>query len=215
VSDLVRARERYESTPRRLDEALEGMARGDRGCAADVVAALGALVTLAGGLGVALGALPLGAPFLGVAGMVAGWLLGGRARTRSSELRTRALREGPLVFACLVEPDPRLRAPGRPVSRGAAVFCTDPARRFDGAYLARVADGLRASTVPRSPEVSAVLADRFAPGMPVVPEPAGGNATFVANVVVYGERLPDGASDAKPPLIACIVDIPSGFIEHV
>lgn len=215
MSSIERARERFEVVPREIDDELDRYARGDRGCAGDVVSGIGAIATLGLGVLTAAGLAPLLAPFVGITMLVIGYLLSSRVQRRSSDERMAALEAGPLVTVHLIDPPPRLADPGRATARVVGVFCTGEDQRHAASRLERVADQL-ASAESRPAALQALFDDEFAQGCHPVPDSMGADPdTFAARVVVYQERLEDRRLRPETPQIPCIVDPPRGFIEHV
>ena len=215
MSSIERARERFEVVPREIDGELDGYARGDRGCAGDIVSGVGAITTLGLGVLTAAGLAPLLAPFVGITLLVIGYLLSSRVQRRSSDERMAALEAGPLVTVHLIAPPDWLSEPGRATARVVGVFCTGEDQRHSPDQLQEVAEQL-ASAKSRPPELQALFDDEFAQGCHPVPGSMGARPdTFAARLVVYQERLEDRRLRPETPRIPCIVDPARGFIEHV
>ncbi len=129
---LARARARFEATPRKLDdEALDRIARGDRGCLGDIVAGIGALTLVITMVFAAMGMLDFSWAYVGVALWVGGFFLGTWGQARSGRERRAALEAGPLVIGVVMRDQAWLRRPGKQAGRVVVLFSTTPARRFD------------------------------------------------------------------------------------
>jgi hypothetical protein len=213
---MEKARERYELAPREFDEGLELASRGDRGCLGDSISGVGAIATLGLGVGAAAGLLPLLAPFFGITLLVVGYVLSSGAQRRSSDERAAVLEAAPLLAVHLVSPPVGLFESSRAVVRAVGVFSTAEARRFDDAYLRKVGEALIAAKTELPANLAALFEDEFAAGFHPVGAALGGEPdTYAARVVVYHERLVERRLAHDAPEIACIVDVPGGFIEHV
>jgi hypothetical protein len=213
---IARARERYEQVPRPIDEHLEGMTRGDRGCLGDVLTVIGALVTPILGIMASRGGLPLLFPLLGVGLAITGVVLQRKAQKHSSEERTRALKEGPLVLVWLVDPpEAVIEGTGEKVIRVIGVCTTRQGHEFDADYLARVGERLRERGREAPDGLGELFVNEFATGLRRVPASLGArDDTWAMRVIVYPKRLQGGVS-SKRPAIPCIVDVERGFCEHV
>lgn len=216
---LATIRSRYEATPRTLDTDLQRMARGDRGCLGDALAGLGALAIVVFGVLASFGLLGWGFMSAGAVLLVTGFLMSAAAAARSGPLRRKALTDGPLVLARVVQGDPALYEPGDAVLPARVVFAPAPTRRWDGALLRELGQKLqqlqRAGTTPTDQvAVAAVLRDpNRVETVRLPPSLAGAEEAYVAVVAVDPRRLPgrrleDGA-------LTLIVDPASGFAEHV
>lgn len=218
MADLAPVRERYAATPRRLDDELRRRARGDRSCVADLVAGVGAISALGAALAAAGGLVPVGVIFVGVGLLGIGFVVGMVAQLRSGKLRRAAIESAPLVGAWAVAHEPELTTEQRQVRWGRVVFCTDPARRFDVGYLRRVArhvtdDRQRSddvwATVRALPDQHAQTLLALPEGGPIEPD------TWIADVMVYPDRLAGGQLDPKAPTLALIADVDRRFVEHI
>lgn len=216
---LAPVRQRYEATPRALDDDLMRMARGDRGC-------LGDALTGAGGIGMVLfGVLAsfevLGWGFLigALVLMLVGFFMSAAAQAKSAPLRRKAITEGPLVYGRVVQADPALYEPGDAVLPARVVYVAEPSRRFDAAYLQALGQKLQALARQDAP------APELAAAWAVLREPSRVETVRLATslspeVTAYlsvvsvdqrrlpGRRIDDGR-------VALIVDPSSGFAEHV
>ena len=216
---LATTRSRYEATPRALDPELLRMARGDRGCLGDALAGGGALATIVFGVLASFGVVGWGLMSLGVLLLVVGFFLSAAATARSAPMRRKALTDGPLVLARVVQGDPALYEPGDAVHPARVVFAPAPARRWDGAYLRGLAQQLQRLrnadvTPPDQAAVAAVL--REANRVETVRLPAslaGADGAYLAVVAVGARRLPGGRLEDGE--LTLIVDPTSGFAEHV
>ena len=216
---LAPIRQRYEATPRTLDDELLRMARGDRGCLGDALAGAGALGTIAFGVLASFDVLGWGFFIAALVLLVVGFILSTAAQARSAPLRRRAITEGPLVLARVVQGDPALYEPGDGVLPARVVYSAEPARRFDGEFLRGVGQRLQAlarkDTPP--PEQAAAWA--------VLREPnrietvrldaalTGGTEAYLSVVTVDQRRLPGKRLESGE--VTLIVDPRSGFAEHV
>lgn len=216
---LAPIRQRYEATPRTLDDDLARMARGDRGCLGDALAGAGGLGMVAFGVLASFEILGWGF-FIGtLVLMVTGFMLSTAAQAKSAPIRRKAIVEGPLVLGRVVQGDPGLYEPGDAVLPARVVYTADPTRRFDSAYLqalgqrvqalARVdtppSDQLAAWTVLR--EANRVETVRLAGAL------AGDAEAYLSVVTIDQRRLPGRRIDDGE--ITLIVDTSSGFAEHV
>ena len=216
---LATLRSRYEATPRTFDPELQRMARGDRGCLGDALAGAGALATIVFGVLASFGVLGWGFMTLGVLMLVTGFFLSAAATARSAPLRRKALTDGPLVLARVVQGDPALYQPGDGVFPTRVVFAPAPARRWDGAFLRGLAQRLQRLqhsdvTPPDQAAAAAVLREvNKIDTVRLPPSLAGDDEAYLAVVAVDARRLPGGRlEDGELPLI---VDPGSGFAEHV
>src|SRR5688572_14096477 len=94
---LAPVRQRYEATPRTLDDDLARMARGDRGCLGDALAGAGGLGMVVFGVLASLGVLGWGFLIAALVLMVTGFFMSTAAQAKSAPIRRRAITEGPLV----------------------------------------------------------------------------------------------------------------------
>jgi hypothetical protein len=241
---LARARDRFEATPRSLDdEQLTRIARGDRGCLGDLLSGIGAVALVAAVILGAMGTISYSWTYLAVALWIGGFVWGTVAQPRSGKLRKAALESGPLVLAVALRDEPWLRRPGKRVGRAVVLFTTDDERRFDRDWLERVARhldaeldanvGTGASSVP----LRALLVDHDAFGLHRVPSDLltpdeRERPVYLASMVVHPEWLEGGYLGAeddreaselerdidapnRPPTVPVIVHPEHGFIEQI
>src|SRR5690606_35868794 len=96
---LDRARDRFEATPRSLDDDdLTRIARGDRGCLGDLLSGLGAVSLVAAMILSALDKIAFAWAYVGVVIWVGGFAWGAVSQSRSGKHRKAALESGPLVL---------------------------------------------------------------------------------------------------------------------
>ncbi len=217
-SALVQLRRRYESTPRTLDDDLQRMARGDRGCLGDAVAGAGAVGLIGSGIAGYLGLVGYGPTILSAALLIGGFFLSAANQARSGPIRQRALTEGPLALGRVVRADPALFAPGDATYPALIVFTVDPERRFDAAYLHQVADRVLAlREAPAPPDCAAALTMlRDVNQVEVLrlpPALAGPGDAYLGVVCVDPRRLP--ARRVEDHLVPIIAAPELGFVEHV
>jgi hypothetical protein len=205
---LARARDRFEATPRSLDDdELTRIARGDRGCLGDLISGVGAVCLVAAVILGATETISFTWTYVAVAIWVGGFVWGTVAQSRSGKRRKAALESGPLVMAVVVREEPWLRRPGKRAGRAVVLFTTDEARRFDRDWLERMAERLEAKLAAEAGSAEwvplrALLADRDAFGMHQIPAELsreGGQASedggdeapplHLGTVVVHPERL--------------------------
>ena len=209
TATIAELRQRYEATPRPLDEDLARIGRGDRGCAGDLIAGVGALGVLVFGVIAAMGAGGWGYMALSAALFVGGFVGSTIHQSRSGAARRRSLAEGPLVLGKVLRSERPLGELGEGFTVATVAFTTAPGRRFDGALLGEVAARLAA---PTAPALVAALRPSAAV-RPLAPELCGAAEVFVAEVAIDGARL--AAEQAAALEVALIVDPPRGFVEHV
>jgi hypothetical protein len=237
---LARARDRFEVTPRKLDdEALDRIARGDRGCLGDVLSGVGALVLVVTMILGAMGIIPWSWAYVGVALWVGGFVLGTYSQARSTKQRRAALEAGPLVLGTVLRDEPWLHRPGKQAGRVVVLFTTSPERRFDRAWLEASAAKLERQLAepnddPTRVPLRALLADRMAFGCHPVPPDLRSEAVelWLASAVIHPDRLEGGYlggeddreaaeqgleidGPGRPPAVLLFVDPPRGFVEHV
>jgi hypothetical protein len=239
---LVRARDRFESTPRSLDnEELTRIARGDRGCLGDLLSGLGAVALVTSVILGAMETISFSWTYLAVAVWIGGFVWGTVAQTRSGKRRKAALESGPLVLALVMRDEPWLRRLGKRVGRAVVLFTTDSERRFDRDWLEQLAERLEASLQHSQAAalipLRALLADPEAFGLHPVPSelvaPEQREAKiYLASMIVHPEWLEGGYLGAeddreageqdrdldspnRPPTLAVIVHPEHGFIEQV
>lgn len=202
-------RQRYEATPRALDEELTRISRGDRGCVGDLIAGVGALGVLVFGVIASMGAGGWGYMAVSAALLVGGFVASTIHQGRSGAARRRALAEGPLVLAKVLRSEKPLEGAGEVFVLSTVVFTTAPERRFDAAALDQLAARLRA---PGEPALVQAIAP--SPGVRAVPEAlVGVPGVFVAEVAVDGARLAPG--QASEGVLTMIVAPAQDFAEHV
>lgn len=216
---LAETRRRYEATPRTLDDDLQRMARGDRGCLGDAISGLGAAGILVSGVLGYLGVVGLGLTAVFAAMLIGGFVLSAAAQTRSGPARQRALTEGPLALARVLRADQALFEPGDVPHPALVVFAVDPPHRFDAAYLHAVAASLLALRDASAPpagqaDVAAMLRDpnRVEP-LRLPPALAGPGEAWLGVVSVDPRRLP--ARRVEDHLVPVIAAPALGFVEHV
>lgn len=216
---LATIRSRYEATPRTLDTDLQRMARGDRGCLGDGLAGLGGLAIIVFGVLASFGLVGWGFMSAGALLLVTGFLMSAAATARSGPVRRKALTEGPLVLARVVQGDPALYEPGDAVLPARVVFAAAPERRWDSALLRELGQKLqqlhRAGVTPADQAaVAAVLRDaNRTETVRLPPSLAGAEEAYVAVVAVDARRLPGRRLEDGE--LTLIVDPSSGFAEHV
>lgn len=239
---LARARDRFEATPRSLDDDdLTRIARGDRGCLGDVLSGLGAIALVATVILGAMGTISFSWTYLAVGVWIGGFVWGTVAQARSGKLRKAALESGPLTLAVVVRDEPWLRRPGKRAGRVVVLFTTDEAHRFDRDWLERAAKHLAAELDSNAGAAEwiplrALLADPDAFGLHRAPAELlavedRGAAVYLASMVVHPERFDGGYLGAeddreageleldidtptRPPTVLVIVDPEHGFIEQ-
>lgn len=216
---LAQTRQRYEATPRQLDDDLQRMARGDRGCLGDAIAGAGALGLIAFGI---LGYLGFGGllfTVLSAAMLIGGFALSAVAQARSGPIRRQAVLEGPLVQGRVLRADPALYQPGDASYPALVVFALDPERRFDAGFVHALAERLLAlrgaSPVPPDQAAAAAMLDdpnAVAP-LRLPPSLAGDAEAYMAVISVDPRRLPD--KRLTDGLVTLIASPAAGFAEHV
>ncbi|KIG14571.1 hypothetical protein DB30_06626 [Enhygromyxa salina] len=243
-SSLARVRDRFEATPRSLDdEQLTRIARGDRGCLGDVLSGLGALSLVTAVILGAMETISYSWTYVGAGLWIAGFVWGTVSQSRSGARRKQALESGPLVVAVVVRSEAWLRRPGKRVGRAVVVFTTADEHRFDRDWIERAAQSIEASLEAKAGAASwvplrALLVDQDAFGLhrvpaELLPEPAA-NAdapVYLATMHVDPERLEHGYlggdddheageldvdldAPRRAPHVVAIVDPEHEFIEH-
>lgn len=239
---LTRARDRYEATPRSLDdEEMSRIIRGDRGCLGDLLSGFGALTLVVGLVLGAMNIVALSWAYVGAALWVGGFFWGTYTQSKSGTARKVALESGPLVLAVVLRAPDWLRRPGKRVGRAVVMFTTDPARRFDRDWLEAAAETLedrlgKHGGDERWVSLRALLADSEAHGMHEIPAEllpeTLAKPTYLASVMIHPERLEsaylggdddleagerdeDLDVDARPPTIIAIAEPERGFLEQV
>jgi hypothetical protein len=216
---LAETRRRYEATPRQLDDDLQRMARGDRGCLGDAIAGAGALGILVFGVLGYLGYTGVGFTAVAAALLIGGFFVSAVATARSGPVRYNALTEGPLVLARVLRADAALREPGDVPHPALVVFAVDPSHRFDAKFLNELAgpilalrdaadvppDQLAVATMLRDPNRVDLL--RLPPAL------AGDGDAYLGVVSVDPRRLP--ARKIEDDVVPVIADPARGFVEHV
>jgi hypothetical protein len=242
-SALARARDRFEATPRSLDDDdLTRISRGDRGCLGDVLSGLGAVALVASVILGAMGTISFSWTYAAVAVWIGGFVWGTVAQARSGKLRKAALEKGPLALAVVMRDEPWLRRPGKRPGRVVVLFTTDDAHRFDRDWLERVAKHLEteldgnagaAEWIP----LRALLADPDAFGLhraasELLALEDRESPVYLASMVVHPERFDGGYLGAeddreageleldidtpnRPPTVLAIVEPEHRFIEQV
>jgi hypothetical protein len=240
---LARARDRFEATPRSLDDDdLTRIARGDRGCLGDLLSFGGAAALVTTVILGAMGTISFSWTYAAMGLWIAGFVWGTVSQARSGTSRKVALETGPLVLGVVVRDEPSLRRPGKQAGRAVVVFTTDSERRFDRDWLERVAERIEseldggAGTAEWVP-LRALLVDRDAYGLRRVPpellEPRDREQpVYLSSMAVHPERLEGGYLGAeddreagerdvdldaprRPPTVVVIVDPDHRFIEQV
>ncbi len=213
ASEVAELRKRYGATPRQLDDDLQNLAQGDRGCLGDAMAGVGALAIVVFGILAFMAGQGWGYMLIGGVLFLLGYGLSTRARGVSTKQRTRALTAGPLVLAKVVRGPEELWSADTVVAPATVVFCTEPSRAFDRKLLANVCDALKAGVA--DPQLAKLVGQEFIEGVHAIPEAlTGGQArVFVATAVINGHRLPAGRlTDGFVPVI---VAPELGFVEHI
>lgn len=240
---LARARARFEATPRTLDaEDLTRIARGDRGCLADLISFMGAAGLVAAVILGAMETISFAWTYVAMAVWIGGFVWGTVAQARSGTSRKAALESGPLVLGVVLRDEAWMRRASKQVGRAVVVFTTDAERRFDRDWLERV--GVRTKTglesgagTPEWVPLRKLLVDPDAYGVHRVPpellDPEDRErAVYLASVAVHPERLEGGYLGAeddreageldlefdapdRPPTVIVIVDPERRFIEQV
>jgi len=239
---LARARDRFEATPRSLDDdELIRIARGDRGCLGDALSGLGAVTLVAAMILSALDMIAFEWAYVGVAIWIGGFAWGTILQSRSGKQRKGALESGPLVLAVVLRAEEWLRRPGKRVGRAVVMFSNAPDRRFDRAWLEQLATQLEQrldgdAGAPDWVPLRALLADRDSFGVQRVPagllEQDLAEPLWLASVLVHPERLDGGYlgfeddreageldldldAPTRRATVVAIVDPERGFIEQV
>jgi hypothetical protein len=205
---LARVRDRFEATPRSLDdEQLTRIARGDRGCLGDLLSGFGAVSLVVAVILGAMGRISFTWAYAGVALWIAGFVWGTVSQSRSGARRKQALESGPLVMAVVLRAEAWLRRPGKRVGRAVVVFTTDEQRRFDRVWIERVALAIETTLNakaggPQWVPLRALLVDEDAFGLhrvpqdlltEAVPEQAeAAPAVYLATMHVDPEHLDEG-----------------------
>lgn len=172
---LVRVRDRFEATPRALDDdQMSRIARGDRGCLGDVLSGVGAISLVIAVILGAMETISYSWTYVGVAVWIAGFVWGTVAQSRSGSVRKQALESGPLVLAVVLRSEAWLRRPGKRVGRAVVVFTTDERWRFDRGWVERMATFIDTTLDAKAGDsqwvpLRALLVDQDAFGMHRVP----------------------------------------------
>jgi len=209
ASEVAELRRRYAATPRALDEDLQNLAIGDRGCLGDAMAGLGAFAIIVFGILAFIAGQGWGYMLIGGVMFIVGYGLSTHARGVSTRVRTEALTSGPLVLAKVIRGPDELWSKQTVVAPASVVFCADPERAFDRELLTEVHDRLAGSA-----EVQALAKD-YIKGVYTIPESltGGQGQVFAATVVINGHRLPAGRlTDGFVPVI---VSPSRSFVEHI
>jgi hypothetical protein len=208
---LARARDRFEATPRSLDnDELTRIARGDRGCLGDLLSGLGAVALVTTVILGAMETISFSWTYVAVAVWIGGFVWGTVAQTRSGKLRKAALESGPLVLAVVMRDEPWLRRLGKRVGRAVVLFSTDSERRFDRDWLEQLAGRLEAAVssfdegghVAAWIPLRALLADPESFGVHAVPSELFAAdereaKVFLASMIVHPEWLEGGYLGAE------------------
>lgn len=216
---LAETRRRYEATPRTLDDDLQRMARGDRGCLGDAISGAGALGILVTAVLSYMGLIGFGFTAVFVGMLIAGFVLSAAAQTRSGPLRHKALTEGPLTLGRVLRADPALFEPGDVPHPALVVFAVDEPHRFDTKYLHGVATALLAlrsgaAAPPDQAEVAAMLRDpNLVTPLRLPTSLAGEGEAWLGVVSVDPRRLP--ARRIEDHVVPVIAAPELGFVEHV
>lgn len=215
---LVPIRQRYEATPRTLDDELMRMARGDRGCLGDALAGAGGVGMVVFGVLASFEVLGWGFMIASMLLLVTGFMLSAAATAKSAPLRRRAVTEGPLVLARVVQGDPGLYEPGDAVLPARVVYSASPTRRFDRGFLQEVGQRLQAlarkdTPPPEQANAWAVLREpNRVETVRLDARLAGEADVYLSVVTVDQRRLPGKRVEGE---VTLIVDPRSGFAEHV
>ncbi len=215
---LAETRRRYEATPRTLDDDLQRMARGDRGCLGDAIAGAGALGIFVFGVLGYLGFTGMAPTAVAAALLIAGFVLSSAAQVKSAPLRHRALTAGPLVLGRVLRTDRALYEPGETPYPALVLFAVDEPHRFDADYLRELAGKLESlqsgSAQPGHEAVQARLRDPERADIVELPATLSGPGhAFVGTISVDPRRLP--ARKIEADVVPVIVAPGLGFVEHV
>jgi hypothetical protein len=210
--------ERWNSTPRELDEVLGRIARGDRGCLPDAVAGTGALLLFAALVMSSLEILGTAWVYVGAGVWVGGFAWGVFAQGRSTRVRRAAMESAPLVLGRVVHCDPHLGEPGKRVGRALVVLSLRDPERLAPEGLVTCAEALRggpADLEREAPAVHELLGDPFEIAVvPIPKEIAGRSECFAARVVVFPDRLETGVT-GPDEVIPLVVDPVLRFAEQL
>jgi hypothetical protein len=219
---LARVRDRFEATPRSLDdEQLTRIARGDRGCLGDLLSGIGAVSLVVAVILGAMETISFTWTYVGVGLWIAGFVWGTVSQSRSGARRKQALESGPLVMAVVLRAEAWLRRPGKRVGRAVVVFTTDEQRRFDRAWIERLARSIEATLSAKAGgaqwvPLRALLVDQDAFGLHRVPpdllteaqgEADAAPAVYLASMHVDPERLDEGYLGGDDDLEAGELDV--------
>lgn len=229
VSSPEVALAKYGETPRKLDDALERKARGDRGCLFDLLSLFGILTLFTCLVTSQLGLIAFSWTYLGAAIWVGGYFLGLGAQNRSGRERRIALEGGSLVHARVIRCTPHLREGGnKRAGRAVLVYSLEPDTRHDAGALRELAEALAELPGPSKTQdphsddqrLARVLHDDFCfetvqldavklRGQDARPRPA-----YVSRVGVNPSEL-DAPLSGDGSVLALIVDPPRNFAEMV
>jgi hypothetical protein len=221
VSALETVRKRYGAAPRELDDDLQRMSRGDRGCLGDGLAAAGAILGLVGFILSQFGIIPYPVAFIGIAVLITGFTIGARAQLASSQQRMVALREGPLVACHVVRHVPYLGERGTRAGRAIVLFTPDPGLAFEGKVLRKTLRRLELAleqpgSLPADEAWVGLCSGKDEFGYAQIPDRfTEGVGVWIADVVVDPARLPGNKLGKEQPALSAIVDTGRAFIEHV
>ena len=238
MSSMTALQRRYEATPRTIDDELQGLARGDRGCLGDLVSGLGAVMLVGGAILGAMEMVSFNVAYAGCAIWIGGFVWGTYSQTVSGRARKAALTAGPLVMGVVLRRAGWLGRPGKRVGRAVVLFSTDPARRFDRDWLDAAAGAVeQALEQGQGGAWAELLRDEEAFGMHALAEleldePDAAQALYLAAMIVHPERLEGGYlgyvedqeagerdadldAQLRAPTVLAIVEPDTQFIEQV
>lgn len=191
-------------TPRTLDKSWTRLLRGDRGCAFDAMSLVGAVCTIISFSLAQMEVWPWFPGYISAGTWVLGFAMGTRAQLRSGRQRRLALTEGPLVSVGIVEAEASLLEGGGGKGRVGRALVT--LRKLDASDPSVVRDAQAASEVAlrikrgldagkiKSPEITALIGDRFSFARVSLPEPELQD-WLITRVILQTDRL---GKDAGP-----------------
>lgn len=195
---------RLVQTPRTLDKTWTRLLRGDRGCAFDAMSLVGAVCTIASVSLARMDLWPWFPVYISAGTWILGFALGTRAQLRSGRRRRLALTEGPLVALGVVDAEEGLlhATTSRPLIGRALVVLPkntqmDPSLGPKAArdVAQRVKQILDSGSI-KTPEIEALVGDRFSFARVSIPEPELQD-WFLTRVIVQTDRLGQGAGPVK------------------